>query len=140
MRILSLGILLFMFSALAVCQDEPVPDAAEKAVQILMSRSSEGAYTSWDQKELGKLGDAGAVALTKVVGEKDLNPNEIRQALLTLMLSFDAPRMIAIEADRRPRTALFVLKHLDHLTSDPDLKNRISEERMRLEQMTKTKP
>ena len=140
MRILSLGIVLFMFSGLGLCQDEPAPDAAEKAIQILMSRSSEGAYTSWDQKELGKLGDAGAVALTKVVGEKDLNPNEIRQALLTLMLSFDAPRMIAIEADRTPRTALFVLKHLDHLTSDPDLKNRISEERVRLEQMTKTKP
>ena len=140
MRILSLGIVLFMFSGLGLCQDEPAPDAAEKAVQILMSRSSEGAYTSWDQKELDKLGDAGAVALTKVVGEKDLNPNEIRQALLTLTLSFDAPRMIAIEADRRPRTALFVLKHLDHLTSDQDLKNRISEERVRLEQMTKTKP
>ena len=66
----------------------------------MMSRASDGVYTSWDEKQLDKLGDAAAVALTKVVEGKDLAAEDIRQILLILTLSFNAPRMIAIEADK----------------------------------------
>jgi hypothetical protein len=139
MRTLKFGILLCIFSGLAASQEGTAPEAAEKAVQAVMSRASDGAYTSWDEKELDKLGDAAAVALTKVVGEKDLNPDEIKQVLLILTLSFNAPRMIAIEADKQPRTALFILKCLDRLARDPDLMNRISATRILLEQVSKPK-
>ncbi len=131
---LRLGFLLLLFSSLAVCQQGAGSDAAEKAVQTVMSRASDGVYTSWDEKQLDKLGDAAAVALTKVVGGKDLNPNEIKQALLILTLSFNAPRIIATEADKNPRAAFFVLKCLDHVVvDDPDLRKRVLETRVLLE-------
>jgi len=46
MRILSLGIVLFMFSGLGLCQDEPAPDAAEKAIQFANSPSALSATAS----------------------------------------------------------------------------------------------
>src|SRR5579872_3031223 len=138
MRTFKFGILLFVFSGLAASQQSTAPEAAEKAVRAVMSRASDGAYTSWDEKELDKLGDAAAVALTKVLREKDLNADEINQVLLILTLSFNAPEMIAIDADKQPRTALFILKCLDPLARDPDLKNRISETRIPLERMSKS--
>jgi hypothetical protein len=137
MRMLGLVLPVFLFLGLAVSQEATSPEAAEKAVQAAMSRASSGVYTSWDEKQLDKMGDAAAVALTKVVADKDLDPNEVRQALLILTLSFNAPRMIVIEADRSPRTALFVLKSLDSLVVDSDLKVRIRETRDLLE---KAKP
>jgi MoxR-like ATPase len=139
MLALRFGLLVFLLSGLAVCQEGTASEAAENAVQTVMSRASDGVYTSWDEKQLDKLGDAAAVALTKVIGNNDLNPDEIRQVLLIITLSFNAPRMIAIEADRSPRTAFFVLKCLDHLAVDPDLRNRISETRALLEHVNKPK-
>ena len=100
---------------------------AENSVGRLMSHAEDGTYTSWDQKDLNRLGDVAAVSLTKVVAGKNLRPSEIRQALLIITLSFNVPRLITRESDKTPRTAMFVLRYLEHLTIDPDLRHKIQE-------------
>ncbi len=107
-------------------------DSAEHIVNTIMSRSADGTYTSWDEKDLNKLGDAAAVALTKVIGGKALSPSEIRQALLVISLSFDAPRLIATDSNKSPRSALFVLQYLKHLPLDPGLTEKIEQAEMSL--------
>jgi hypothetical protein len=111
------------------------PEGAESIVVTIMSRASDGTYTSWDEKDLNRLGDASAVALTKVIGGRDLDSSEIRQALLVLSLSFDAPRLIARDSDRNPRSALFLLQYLKHLPADAELKGRIEQTEMSLKQV-----
>ena len=133
MRVLC-ALVLMASLAQSLPQRTPEPEGAESVVDTIMSRSSDGTYTSWDEKDLNKLGDASAVALTRVIGGRDLSPTEVRQALLVLSLSFDAPRLIARDSDRSPRTALFVLQYLKHLPIDAELKSRIEQTELLLRQ------
>ncbi len=107
--------------------------SAERVVQVMLSRAADGTYTSWDATELNKLGDASAVGLTKIIAGKNLNVNEINQALLIITLSFNAPRMIENESDREPRTALFVLKYLENLRVPAETKKRIAATEVQIE-------
>ena len=104
-----LVILLMAVSSTGVLSQPTSKDLdAERVVSIVLSRASEQMYTSWDAKELNKLGDASAVALTKLLGNRELAPAEINQVLLIIRLSFNAPRMIEADSDVQPRTTLFV--------------------------------
>jgi hypothetical protein len=102
-----------VISCCALAQSEVTSEQqAAEAVQRIMSRAHEGMYTSWDAKELARLGDQAAVALTRVIADRDLDTSEIKQALLVINLSFSAPRLVESEPNRHPRTAFFVLKYL----------------------------
>jgi hypothetical protein len=88
-----------------------------------------GTYEGHDVKIIGRMGDAAAVAVTKVFGEKELRPDDIDRILMVVHISFAAPRVVENESDRQPRTTLFLLRYLDRSTTDPALKRRIAETR-----------
>ena len=135
-----LVILLMAVSSTGVLSQPTSKDLdAERVVSIVLSRASEQMYTSWDAKELNKLGDASAVALTKLLGNRELAPAEINQVLLIIRLSFNAPRMIEADSDVQPRTTLFVLKYLSDLPVPPALKQKMAEARVEIEQASKVK-
>ncbi len=131
-------ILVFLLGvSFAICQATTEESHAEHVIRIMMSRASEGLYTSWDEKELNKLGDASAEALTKVLGKKNLSSAEINQVVLILRLSFDAPGAIEVESDRRPKAALALLKQLNSLKVSPEASKRIRETREFVEHVGK---
>jgi hypothetical protein len=104
---------------------------AEDVVRAILSRPN-GMYSSWDEKGLAKFGDAAAVALTKVLGEKDPSESEVRLCLVIIRASFWYPQGIVNESDRKPQTALFVLRRLESLQISPGLKDEIVETRERI--------
>jgi hypothetical protein len=120
--------LLFFAVSLALpsallCQAEPLD--AEGAVRQALAHANER-FTSTDVKDLGWLGDASAVALTKIIGGKALEERDVEPVLLVLTLSYSAPRIVKIDSDREPRATLFLLNCLDLATNDPKLKGKIS--------------
>jgi hypothetical protein len=98
---------------------------AETAVRQALAHANER-YTSTDVKELGWLGDASAVALTKVISGRVLEERDIEPMLLIVTLSYSAPRIVKIDTDREPRTTLFLLRALDLSTTNPKLKEQIN--------------
>ena len=80
-----------------------------------------------DQKIIGRLGDTGAVLVTKILAGRDITPNAIENALVVVEGSFADPSLVEATGDRQPRTAMFVLKHLDLSTNDVALKKRIAD-------------
>ena len=71
-------------------------------------------------------GDAVAVVLTKVIGEQDLTGQQVEQALDILQAAFSDLSWVNVPQDREPRTALFVLRCLDHSERDAAVKNKIA--------------
>jgi hypothetical protein len=66
------------------------------------------------RKQLLGMGDAAAVAITRVLAGERPEADTVDRILLIIEFSFDSPEAIADQADQRPRTALFVLASLDH--------------------------
>jgi hypothetical protein len=138
-RTFLLTLLLTVSSIGVLSQPTPAQRNAEGVVKIVLSRASEQMYTSSDATELNKLGDASAVALTKLLGGKELTTDEIAQVVLIIRLSFNAPRIIEADSDVQPRTTLFVLKYLDNLPVSSALKQKIAEARVEVEQASKVR-
>jgi|SRR5712664_1869462 len=88
-----------------------------------------GSFEGHDQKVIGPMGDAAAVALTKVLAGRTLRADQIDSSLLILNIAFADPSMVEIASDRKPRAALFVLQAFDHLVQEAALKQRIAETR-----------
>jgi hypothetical protein len=86
-----------------------------------------GLIQGWDRKVLLHLGDAGAVLLTKVLADKELTSKTIGSVLIVIEESFADPSFVEIARDRRPRTALLVLRYLELSTNDADLKKHIAD-------------
>jgi len=124
MQRLLLVIVLIVLQVAVVGQTQE-PDA-ESIVRQALSQASRGTYTSTAQKELGRLGDASAVALTRIVGEKALDKSDIEPILLILTLSYAEPRVVKVDSDRQPRATLLLLRYLDLATSDVKLREKIA--------------
>jgi hypothetical protein len=107
---------------------------AERVVSIVLSRASKQEYTAWDAKQLGKLGDAAAVAVTKLLGDRELTADEISQVVVILRLSFSRPELIAVKSDAQPRATLLVLRYLGTLPQSSGLKKGISDARTEIEE------
>lgn len=88
-----------------------------------------GFFDSVDQKVVGRLGDAGAVLLTKILMGRDLPSSTIGNALVVIEESFVDPSLVETAGDRQPRTSLFILKYLDLSTNDAELKKHIGDTR-----------
>lgn len=101
----------------------------ESTIRQVMTQASQQTYTSTGQKQLRRLGDATAVALTKVIGGRALNQHDVQPVLLMLELSFSDFRFVEISADRQPRTTLVLLNYLDSVTSNTELKAKIGSTR-----------
>jgi hypothetical protein len=106
-------------------------DDAEHSVRNMLAHP--GGYFGSDVKSLSRLGDASAVALTKVLGGNGVSPEQMNQVLLIVTLSFEGPKSIENPADRQPRTTLFLLKYLECSTSDPEVRTKIAETRALLQ-------
>jgi hypothetical protein len=72
-------------------------------------------YSGWDEKELVRYGDASAVAVSKQIAGKDLGRDEIRQILLIIRISFEAPLQVKIKSDRHPRAATVLVANLERM-------------------------
>ena|SRR5271166_4240247 len=123
MRVLLFSIVLLSLPTLVPGQAEQTD--AEATVRQVWKHLSQGAYTSTDVKELGWLGDSSAVALTKILGGKILDTNDIESVLLTIKLSYADPRIVKTDSDRQPRTTLLLLHYLNLATNDTRLKEKI---------------
>ena len=125
----------FMFTAVSWCQ------TAASSEQLIKRMISSGVLEGHDQKVIGRMGDAAAVAVTKVLGERIPSPSEIESILIILNMSFADPTFVETPSDREPRTALFILQYFDSSTKDLDLKKKISETRRYIqEQFLKASP
>jgi hypothetical protein len=113
--------------ALALPQADSNEEQAEHSVRNMLAHV--GMYTSSDEKSFNRLGDASAVALTKVLAGNGISQSQVNQVLLIVRFSFEAPKIIEKPADRQPRTTLFLLKYLECSTADPDLRAKIAETR-----------
>jgi hypothetical protein len=112
-----------VFCGIARGQTSTNPEA------VIQRMIDSGSLEGHDQKVIGPLGDAAAVALTKVLAGRTLTTEQIDSALLILNMAFGDPNAIEIAADRKPRAALFILQSFDHWTQDAALRRRISETR-----------
>jgi hypothetical protein len=122
-RTLLLFVVLLALPSRLLCQAEPLD--AESAVRQALAHANSG-YNSTDEKELGWLGDASAVALTRIIGGNALEERDIEPILLIVTLSYSAPRVVKVDSDREPRATLFLLRALDLSTTDPKLRDKIS--------------
>lgn len=116
--------LIFVFLialSVAFCQTAFKRPAAEQIVRKMLSDPMRG-YSSWEEKDLNKLGDASAVVATKVLDGKTLSVNEIRQALLIVEFSFEAPNLIEVESDRQPKAASILVDKLRRMPAASGLK------------------
>ena len=96
------------------------------AEQLVKNIVSSGSYSGFADKQLGRMGDAAAVTVTKVVAGKDLTPEEIDNVLIIAYLAFSKPALVENLSDREPRTMLFMVRYLDSSTSDLNLKQKIA--------------
>lgn len=86
------------------------------------------------------MGDAAAVAITKVVADKDLDADLVNRIILVITMAFAAPEIVDVQSDRQPRTILFLLRYLDSSTKDPELKKKVVDTRTYvLEQYARSK-
>jgi hypothetical protein len=76
-----------------------------------------------------RAGDSTAVALTRVLSDRELNNDQIEDAVYILNAAFSDVGWIENSADREPGTTLFVLRYLDLCTRDSGLKAKIADAR-----------
>ena len=108
----------------AVCRAQT---NAEKTVQIAMTDAEKEGYSGVMQKSLSRLGDASAVAITKLLADKPLADTDIRSILLVVRLSCESPISVEEMAERQPRTTLYLLHSLSQATKDPKILTSIEE-------------
>jgi hypothetical protein len=119
---------LIAFSSIVLCQvvnPEQVVSPEQVVRRIVESGISEG----HDQKIIGRMGDAAAVALTKILGGRSLSSSDVENVLAVLTSAFSDPQMVQDLSDREPKTALFILQYLNSSASDLQLKARIAKTR-----------
>jgi hypothetical protein len=90
---------------------------------------SSGLIEGHDQYVLSRLGDAGAVLVTKVLAGGDLTSKRIGSALTVIQDSFADPSLVELTGDRQPRTSLLVLRYLELSTNDAELRKYIVDTR-----------
>jgi hypothetical protein len=104
--------------------------------RIIRRIVDDGISEGHDQKVIGRLGDASAVLITKILSDKNLTSKTIDNVLVVLEGSFAEPALVAIASDREPRTALLLLRYLYISASDTGLKRRIADTRKHIEAHT----
>lgn len=125
----------FCFAGIAFCQNRnsqaPPPLSSEEIIrQMIELHSDEGQM----RKHVAVMGDAAAVAVTRILAGKNPSAADTDMVLLVLNSAFTDPSAVAVVTDREPRTAFFVLQYLEFCASRPELKARIAESRGLIQQ------
>ncbi|SRR6266404_4093402 len=118
---LLLGACLFLAPSLAGQSQQTT--ATEEAISKIIDL---GLFEGHDSKVIGGIGDAAAVAVTKVVGGRSLTASQIDSVLVVLQTAFGE---VKPGPEAEPRTALFVLRELGLSTSDAQLRAKIEQTR-----------
>jgi len=105
----------------------------EHVVKVALNPKSEAIYSGVMRKQLMPMGDAAAVAITRVLAGKRPQSDTVDRVFLIIEFSFDSPEAIVNQADRKPKTALFVLASLDQQALSTEQKKHLIELRMKLE-------
>ena len=116
--ILVLFVSMLLCTLLAQARD----DSPETDIRDALNPQSDFYGSGIMDKRVSRMGDAAAVAITKVVAGKPLDTATIDRLLAILQTAFSAPQIVENESDRAPRSALFVLNSLNHQTSSPKQK------------------
>jgi hypothetical protein len=121
--LLALVVVTTVYSCLASGQTS---DRSEEAIRAILDTGFiDGHYL----KEIGPMGDAAAVAVTRIMAGRTLTSADIDNVLVVLGSAFADPSMVQNVSDRQPRTALFVLQCLASSTNDLEQKKRIAQRR-----------
>lgn len=86
-----------------------------------------GIFWGIDAKALFRGGDAGAVATTRVLSDRELTDEEVSELLGTTTSCFGRLSWVEQPADREPRTVLLLLRYLDYQARSPALKKLIAQ-------------
>jgi hypothetical protein len=89
-----------------------------------------GIIEGHDQKVIGSMGDAAAVAIIKILGEQPVSQLQSDMVLNILVSSFTGST--TEPADMEPRAALFVLRCLASQTKEAAMQKQIAEVRTRI--------
>jgi hypothetical protein len=125
-----LVVLVVLPSSSAAQELDGVPDHVIKAA---LSPNSEVIYSGIMRKQLMPMGDAAAVAITRVLAGKRLHPDTVDRVLLIIGFSFDSPETVVNQADQKPMTALFVLAALNQQALSTEQRKRLGRQRTKLE-------
>jgi hypothetical protein len=129
-RLMSMFLFLMLLSTSGVSQQ---PSGPKQHIGTPEDRiNSAITFGEWDghmRKQFGKMGDAAAVTIAKVISERQLSAEEIEAVLAVLSSAFADPSLVDTPADREPRAAFFVLRYLDLLAQDANTKKKIADTR-----------
>src|ERR1700727_663131 len=104
-------VVLFVLPNSAFAQElDGVP---EHVVKAALNPKSDIIYSGVMRKQLARMGDSASIPITRVLAGKRLQLDTIDRVLLITEFSFDSPEAIVNQADRKPKTTLFVLSSLD---------------------------
>jgi hypothetical protein len=104
----------------------------EHVVKAALNLKSAVIYTGIMRKQLMRMGDAAAVAITRVLAGERPQADTVDRILLMIEFSFDSPEAIVDRADQQPKTALFVLASLDQQGLTIEQRRRLVQLRVRL--------
>jgi hypothetical protein len=137
----ALTVLLLISLSVAFCQTTPEKPTADSAVRRMLTPMPEGIFlvSGWDAKELPRYGDASAVAVSKQIAGKDLSRAEIRQILLIIQISFEAPLQVTIESDRSPTAATDLVGKLERMPAASGLTEEFAGTKKLLRRVSKEK-
>src|SRR6266700_2047073 len=128
MRFSTIFFILMLSPVIAICQQVESPEHhLATSEDLIRTAITSGGWDGHMQKQFGRLGDAAAVTVTKVLTERNLSATEIDSVLAILTISFADPALVEATVDREPRSTLFVLRYLDLLASDSSTKRKIAE-------------
>jgi hypothetical protein len=106
----------------------------EHVIKVALNPRSSVIYSGVMRKQLMRMGDAAAVAITKVLTGERPQADIVDRILLAIEISFESPEAIVNQADRKPQTALFVLASLDRQPLSTEQRKRL----VQLEKKLKT--
>lgn len=97
--------------------------------------------TGFAEKKLSRLGDRVAIAIIKIIDDKDKNDIEKITYIVNFLLpeAFAAPKLIEVEEDKKPKVTLFFLQHLKDTSEDPKLSEEITRAINRIQAQTTNK-
>jgi hypothetical protein len=131
MRIVSLIFFSLLISGVVCSQKTSTPQEAIGRIITV------GLLEGRDQKVIAGMGDAAAVIVTKVIGDRKLTPSQIDSVLVILNSAFSGTEPVT---EREPRTALFVLQFLELSTKDAQLTKRVADSRHYILEKSKQQP
>jgi hypothetical protein len=108
----------------------------EHVIKAALNPKSEVIFSGIMRKQLMPMGDAAAVAITKVLAGRRPQPDAVDRVLLIIEFSFDSPEAILNQADQKPKTALFVLASLDQQALSTEQRKSLGQLRAKLEALS----